>query len=113
MRRRSNADSKGRILNLLLDRGELGVLNIELNEIAYRYGRRIFELRQDGYRIRTSHIKNATWRFTLLRDDDKPLELAAELDEPQYMEFRELLRPSDCCGEIVVDGMCGGCREHV
>lgn len=51
---------KDRILNLLVERGELGVLNIELNEIAFRYGGRLHELRQDGYRIRTKHVKNAT-----------------------------------------------------
>jgi hypothetical protein len=104
---------KDRILNLLIERGELGVLNVELNDIAYRYSARIADIRQDGYRIRTNHIKNATWRFTLLSDDDKPKELAAELDAPDYLDFQEMLRPSDCCGEIVVDGFCGGCHEHI
>jgi hypothetical protein len=105
-----------RILAFLEARGELGVLNTELNEIAYRYSARLSDLRRDGYRIRSAHIKNATWRFALLpQDTENPqtLQIAAELDDPQYMEFLELLRPSNCCGEIIVDGMCGGCHEHV
>lgn len=41
------------------------------------------------------------------------MQVKAELGEPEYMEFLELLRPSTCCGEIVVDGFCGGCHEPV
>ncbi|MDN4611452.1 hypothetical protein [Arthrobacter burdickii] len=107
---------KDRILKVLEDRGDQGVLNIELNEIAFRYGGRLYELRQDGYRIRTKHVRKGVWRFTLLPQDTanpQSMQVAAQLDEPQYMEFLETLRPSDCCGEIVVDGFCGGCREHV
>lgn len=107
------ANQREKILQILEDRGEAGVLNIELNEIAFRYGGRLHELRQDGYRIRTTHIKNSVWRFTLLRGDDQPTELAAELNEPQYLDFLEMMKPSPCCGEIVVDGMCGGCYEHI
>lgn len=55
-----------RILNVLEDRGPAGVLNIELNNIAFRYGARLKELRDDGYRIRTSHVKKSVFRFTLL-----------------------------------------------
>lgn len=104
------------ILNKLEAAGDKGVLNIDLMPIAWRYSARIADLRRDGHRIRTTHIKNAVWRFTLLPQDTanpQSLQLAAELDEPQYMEFREVLRPSPCCGEIVVDGFCGGCHEHI
>lgn len=27
--------------------------------------------------------------------------------------FREMLRPSLCCGEITIEGFCGGCLEHI
>lgn len=47
-------------------------------------------------------MKGPVFRFTLL-----------EANAPEYAEFRELLKPSPCCGEIVVDGFCGGCLEHV
>jgi hypothetical protein len=105
------SNQRERILAFLEYRGELGATNLELNDIAFRYGGRLFELRADGYRIRSSHVKGPVWRFTLLKDE--PLVLAAEIDDPQYMDFLELLRPSNCCGEIVIDGMCGGCHEHV
>ncbi|OAE01884.1 hypothetical protein [Arthrobacter sp. OY3WO11] len=93
---------KERIYDLLEERGEQGATNIELNEICFRYGGRLHELRQESCRIRTTHVKGPVFRFTLL-----------ESDEPQYQDFLELLRPSNCCGEIVVDGMCGGCHEHI
>ncbi len=89
-----------KILQLLEERGNQGVSNLELNEICFRYAGRLFDLRRQGYRIRSTHIKESIWRFTLLEED-----------APQYMEFRELLRPSACCGEIVVDGRCGSCYE--
>jgi hypothetical protein len=107
---------KDQILQMLEDAGDKGVLNIELNEFAFRYGGRLFELRQDGYRIRSKHVKNSIWRFTLLPQDPKQpqtMQVSAELDEPQYLDFLEMLRPSACCGEIVVDGFCGGCNEHI
>jgi hypothetical protein len=43
------ANQRERILSLLEERGELGVLNLELNEIAFRYGARLKELRDEGY----------------------------------------------------------------
>lgn len=36
---------------MLEDAGDEGVTNLALNTVAYRYGGRRFELRQDGYRI--------------------------------------------------------------
>ena len=99
---------KDRILALLEERGPLGVLNIELNEITYRYSARIADLRKEGYRIRLTHIKGSVYCFTLLEADAPEY-----IDEPEYAEFREVLRPSPCCGEIVIDGFCGGCHEHV
>ncbi|MET3349001.1 UNVERIFIED_ORG: hypothetical protein ABID57_000670 [Arthrobacter sp. UYEF1] len=107
-------NQRERILQMLEDAGEEGVTNLALNTVAYRYGGRLFELRQDGYRIRSSHVKGPVWRFTLLPQDSAnpgSMQVAAVLDEPAYMDFRELLRPSVCCGEIVVDGRCGSCYE--
>lgn len=110
------ANQREKILKMLEDAGDEGVTNLALNTVAYRYGGRLFELRQDGYRIRSSHVKGSVWRFTLLPQDKAnpgSMQVAAELDEPKYLDFLEMMRPSACCGEIVVDGMCGGCREHV
>ncbi|BCW78299.1 helix-turn-helix domain-containing protein [Arthrobacter sp. NicSoilC5] len=69
---------KERILDLLEERGQQGVLNIELNEICFRYGGRLHELRQEGYRIRTTQVKGPVFRFTLL-----------DPGEPQYQDFLE------------------------
>ncbi|WP_285250227.1 hypothetical protein [Pseudarthrobacter sp. fls2-241-R2A-168] len=110
------ANQREKILKMLEAAGEQGVTNIQMNKTAYRYGGRLFELRQDGYRIRSGHVKGSVWRFTLLPQDKAnpgSMQVAAELDEPQYQDFLELLRPSPCCWEIAVDGMCGGCREHI
>jgi len=111
---RTQAD---RILDKLEAAGDQGVLNIDLMPIAWRYSARIADLRKDGHRIRSTHIKNAVWRFTLLSDDDKPFEVAAELDDPDCMDmFNEQLHSyvSTCCGEpINIFGFCGGCHEHV
>ncbi|MDQ0078233.1 hypothetical protein [Arthrobacter oryzae] len=63
--------------------------------IAWRYSARIDNLRKDGYRIRASHIDKSIWRFTLLpQDPQQPqaLQVAAELDEPKYLDFNEQLR---------------------
>lgn len=91
-----------KILQMLEDAGDAGVTNLKLNTVAFRYGGRLHELRQDGYRIRSTHTKDSVWRFTLLPQETAnpdSMQVAAELDEPQYMEFRELLRPSNCCGQ--------------
>ncbi len=64
-----------KILQLLEERGGQGVSNIELNEICFRYGGRLFDLRREGYRIRTTHVKGPVFRFTLL-----------EQDAPQYAD---------------------------
>lgn len=70
---------KERIYDLLEERGEQGVTNIELNEICFRYGGRLHELRQEGCRIRTTKVKGSVFRFTLLEADG----------EPQYQDFLE------------------------
>jgi hypothetical protein len=114
---RTQAD---RILDKLEAAGDQGVLNIDLMPIAWRYSARIADLRKDGHRIRSTHVKNAVWRFTLLPSD--PLDavsthLLAEFDDPECMDmFNEQLRTfvSNCCGEpINIFGFCGGCHEHV
>ena len=93
-------NQREKILQLLEDRQEAGVTNIELNEIAFRYGARLAELRKEGYRIRSQHIKGAIWRFTLL-DLGLPL-------------FETLLAPlSACCGAPISEwDFCGDCHEH-
>ena len=59
---------RDRILKLLEERKELGVTNYELNEIAFRYGARLKELREDGYQIKTVHIRKSVWLFVLVSE---------------------------------------------
>jgi hypothetical protein len=54
---------KQRILKLLRDKKT--VTNYELNEIGFRYGARLADLRSDGYVITSQHIKDSLWHFTL------------------------------------------------
>src|SRR5438445_5025815 len=44
---------RDRILSLLRQRGPADATNAELNQICFRYGARIFELRKVGYAIGT------------------------------------------------------------
>ena len=51
------------ILVLLQERGHRGIANDELNRICFRYGARIFELRQQGHLIETVHFGEGLFRF--------------------------------------------------
>jgi hypothetical protein len=37
--------------------------NRELNQICFRYGARLHELRKEGYVIKSNHIKDSLWEF--------------------------------------------------
>lgn len=55
-----------RLLLLLKDRGLRGATNYELNDtIGFRYGARIYELRQKGYDIERQHLGGSKWLFYL------------------------------------------------
>ena len=53
-----------RILDLF--KKERVVTNRQLNDIAFRYGARIHELRKDGYDIRTRRVKEGLFEFELV-----------------------------------------------
>jgi hypothetical protein len=55
---------KDRILDLLKRRKT--VSQRELNDIAYRYGARLFDLRADGYRIATKIGKKGQFFYSLI-----------------------------------------------
>jgi hypothetical protein len=57
---------RDRILEILKDRGPAGVTNRELNEVCFRFGARIFELRMRGWDIETRPEKRGLYRFVLL-----------------------------------------------
>jgi hypothetical protein len=58
-------DQRQQILDLLIERGEQGVRNTELNKICFRYGARIFELRKLGHDIKTVKESDGLYRFVL------------------------------------------------
>jgi hypothetical protein len=58
-----------RILEKLTRAGAAGVSNFQLNNLCFRYGARLMDLRKRGYVIDSKHIKGSEWRFTLLNPD--------------------------------------------
>ncbi|HEY5806157.1 MAG TPA: helix-turn-helix domain-containing protein [Candidatus Saccharimonadales bacterium] len=66
-----------RILNFLKAEGK--ATNVELNRMGiFRYGARIKELRDDGYRIVSVHVKDGLWEFVYKGHED---------DEPNHKEW--------------------------
>ena len=61
--------AKARVLAALEAAGPAGVLNTELNSICYRYGGRLHELRNEGYRIETQPKAAGLVRYVLLPKD--------------------------------------------
>ena len=61
-----------RILLLLRSRGPVGATNVELNAICFRYGARIFELREIGYNIQTRREGETEFRFILVGEPKHP-----------------------------------------
>ena len=57
---------RDRILELLRARGPAGATNRELNEIGFRYGGRLHELRRRGYVIRTDRVNEGLFGFVLV-----------------------------------------------
>lgn len=66
-RYRMNQSEK--ILALLEKAGDRGVLNTSLNQIAFRYGARLHELRKQGYMISTIYVAPGLFRFVLHEED--------------------------------------------
>lgn len=58
-------NQKDKILNLLESKGKEGATNRELNQICFRYGARIWELRQEGIDIVSKQVKKSLFKFYL------------------------------------------------
>jgi hypothetical protein len=63
-----HSSQRDEILQRLRKRGRDGVLNSELNEICYRYGARLWELRKAGWVIVTQSLGGGLYKFILLRE---------------------------------------------
>jgi hypothetical protein len=63
---------RDRILALLRVSGLAGVTNRELNKVGYRYGARLWELKKEGYDIRTESLGDGLYKFTLLNGPFPP-----------------------------------------
>lgn len=60
------ANQRDRILALLQQAGERGVSNLLLNEVCFRYGARLWELRKEGWDIDTVKVgDDGVYRFVL------------------------------------------------
>ena len=59
---------RDRILGLLRECGPAGATNRELNEIGFRYGARLWELRKQGFSIQTIREGEGLFRFVLLAE---------------------------------------------
>ena len=58
------SNHQDQILALLIARGPQGVTNLELNrDVCFRYGARIYELRQQGHLIETVRLGEGLFRF--------------------------------------------------
>ncbi len=66
---------RARILALLRERGPTGATNRELNSIGFRYGARLWELKKQGYAIRTVRVSESVFRFVLVRENERPAPL--------------------------------------
>ena len=64
-----------RILRLLRERGPEGVSNVELNQVGYRYGARLWELRKQGFSIQTIREGESLSRFVLVSEPEQPKRL--------------------------------------
>lgn len=61
-----HSQQKSKVLAALKAARSKGCSNQELNEICFRYGARIYELRhEDGLRITSFREKGGLWRFRL------------------------------------------------
>ena len=78
--RRSN--NMGRVLELLQQRGISGATNADLLGVGgFRYGARIFELRQDGWIIETTAGEGGLFRFVLKGRVQEQRPLFAEMQQ--------------------------------
>lgn len=56
--------AKEQLLGARREHDQRGCTNVLLNEIAFRYGGRIFELRKAGWDIETKQESEGVFRFT-------------------------------------------------
>lgn len=61
--------ARDRVLAALQAAGPRGLTNVDLNQICYRYGARIEELRKAGERIEKEWKDKGVWRYWLVPQD--------------------------------------------
>lgn len=57
-----------RILKLLQKNAY--VTNTDLNNVAYRYGSRLHDLRREGHNIQHEYVKPGVFRYWLVREEE-------------------------------------------
>jgi len=71
---RKQKTKKIRVLNMLRAGGAVGVSNVALNTVTFRYGAYIHVLRTEGHRIQTTCVdgEKGLWKFTYLGANYEP-----------------------------------------
>lgn len=62
---------RGQILNLLRSRGSEGITNVELSDVALRYGGHLGKLYELGYKIKKEPLGDGIFRYTLLSEPER------------------------------------------
>lgn len=77
--------AKERVLAALVAAGPAGVTSVALNDICYRYGARIHELRDAGHRISDAErVSPGVYRYTYLGRPDMPERFVPPVGMPVY-----------------------------
>ena len=82
---------KDKILNLLLDRFPGYATNFEMNDICFRYGGRLKDLRNEGWEIANEQVKEnpQEWRAKLLKPYNPKKQLPNLSDIPKVEIFKQ------------------------
>lgn len=80
---------KEKIINLLRDAGEEGVLNTELVKHCIRFNARISELYAEGYKINVEHLGKGMYKYVLISEPKRRHEIPKSALEIVLNEIHE------------------------
>lgn len=103
-----NITKETQILNALRSVGSNGITNVELSDIALRYGGYLGKLYEKGYKIEKERLGNGVFKYTLISEPEvefkskmsaldkllKAVENVGSVDSNQLKNLMESLRVS-------------------